>query len=140
MLCVLTHRRLKPGTYEEFRAAWQPNDWWPAFRNGYHLRSADDPDEVISFAFYDATPEEFEAIRDDPRWLEAEDQRLRRHGAVPGLDAARRRLRGGGGVLRRLARPPPADRAARGARSPLPSPGSISTRSTASGSKPAVVS
>ena len=78
MLCVLTHRRLKPGAYEEFRSAWQPNEWWPAFRNGYHLRSADDPDEVISFAFYDATPEEFEAIRDDSRWLEAEDQRLRR--------------------------------------------------------------
>jgi hypothetical protein len=78
VLCVLTHRRLKPGSYEEFRDAWQPNGWWPAFRNGYHLRATDDPDEVISFAFYDATPDEFEAIRDDPRWLEAEDQRLRR--------------------------------------------------------------
>ena len=78
MLCVLTHRRLKPGTYEEFRTAWEPNEWWPAFRSGYHLRSADDPDEVISFGFYDATLEEFERIRDDPRWLEAEDERLRR--------------------------------------------------------------
>jgi hypothetical protein len=62
VLCVLTHRRLKPGTYEEFRTAWEPNEWWPAFRSGYHLRSVD----------------EFEQIRDDPRWLEAEDERLRR--------------------------------------------------------------
>ena len=36
MLCVLTHRRLRPGAYEEFRSAWQPNEWWPAFRSGYH--------------------------------------------------------------------------------------------------------
>jgi hypothetical protein len=41
VLCVLTHRRLQPGTYDEFRAAWQPNEWWPAFRSGYHLRSAE---------------------------------------------------------------------------------------------------
>jgi hypothetical protein len=78
LLCVLTHRRLKPGTYDAFRAAWQPDDWWPAFTRGYHLRSLDDPDEVISFAFYDATMEEFEAIRDDPKWLESEERRLQR--------------------------------------------------------------
>ena len=51
MLCVLTHRRLKPGTYEQFRAAWQPNEWWPAFRRGYHLRAASHsavlPDEFL---------------------------------------------------------------------------------------------
>ena len=76
MLCVLTHRRLRPGGYDAFREAWRPDEWWPAFRHGYHLRSADDPDEVVSFAFYDATMEEFEAIRDDPGWLEAEERRL----------------------------------------------------------------
>src|SRR5215207_6311133 len=58
LLCVLTHRRLKPGTYDAFRDAWQPDDWWPAFKHGYHLRSLDDADEVVSFAFYDATEEE----------------------------------------------------------------------------------
>jgi hypothetical protein len=78
LLCVLTHRRLKPGSYDAFRDAWQPDDWWPAFTRGYHLRSLDDPDEVVSFAFYDATAEEFEAIRDDPQWLAAEDRRLQR--------------------------------------------------------------
>ena len=78
MLCVLTHRRLKPGTYEEFREAWRPDDWWPGFVRGYHLRSLDDPDEVVSFAFYDATAEEFESMRDSPDWLAAEDRRLQR--------------------------------------------------------------
>jgi hypothetical protein len=78
LLCVLTHRRLKPGSYDAFLAAWQPDEWWPAFKYGYHLRSLDDPDEVISFAFYDATAAEFEAIRDDAAWIAAEDRRLRR--------------------------------------------------------------
>ena len=78
MLCVLTHRRLKPGSYDAFREAWQPDEWWPAFTHGYHLRSLDDADEVVSFAFYDATAEEFEAIRDEPGWLAAEDRRLQR--------------------------------------------------------------
>jgi len=78
LLCVLTHRRLKPGTYDAFHSAWQPEDWWPSFTRGYHLRSLDDPDEVISFTFYAATMEEFEAIRDDPQWLASEERRLRR--------------------------------------------------------------
>jgi hypothetical protein len=78
LLCVLTHRRLRPGSYDAFREAWRPDDWWPAFTIGYHLRSLDDPDEVVSFAFYDATAEEFEAMRDDPHWLAAEDRRLQR--------------------------------------------------------------
>jgi hypothetical protein len=78
LLCVLTHRRLRAGSYEAFREAWRPDDWWPKFRHGYHLRSLDDPDEVVSFAFYDATMEEFEAMRDEPGWLEAEEKRLQR--------------------------------------------------------------
>ena len=78
MLCVLTHRRLRPGSYDAFLAAWRPDDWWPGFEHGYHLRSLDDPDEVISFAFYDTTAEEFERMRDDPQWINAEDRRLQR--------------------------------------------------------------
>jgi hypothetical protein len=78
VICVLTHRQLRPGTYEEFREAWRPDDWWPRFHHGYHLRSADDPDQVISCAFYDATVEEFEELRDDPGWMEHEDHRLQR--------------------------------------------------------------
>ena len=31
MLCVLTHRRLQPGSYDAFRAAWRPDDWWPSW-------------------------------------------------------------------------------------------------------------
>ena len=78
MICVLTHRHLKPGSYEQFRRAWEPEEWWPGFTRGYHLRSLDDPDEVISFAFYDVTVDEFERTRDDPSWIATEDRRLQR--------------------------------------------------------------
>jgi hypothetical protein len=78
VICVLTHRQLEPGTYEQFREAWRPGEWWPHFTHGYHLRSADDPDQIISFAFYDATIEEFDEMRDDPHWMADEDRRLQR--------------------------------------------------------------
>jgi hypothetical protein len=78
VICVLTHRQLRPDTFEAFREAWRPDDWWPHFTHGYHLRSADDPDQIISFAFYDVSVEEFEVMRDDPDWMENEERRLHR--------------------------------------------------------------
>lgn len=57
MLVALTVRKLKPGTYDAFRAAWEgdgtppPEGWVRA----YHVRSLSDPDEVISFGFFDGT-------------------------------------------------------------------------------------
>ena len=61
MLCALTHRRLKPGAYERFRAAWQPETWPPGWVRAYHVRNVDDEDEVISFGFFDGTLEELRA-------------------------------------------------------------------------------
>ena len=78
MICVLTHRRLKSGAWEQFRAAWEPDEWWAPLTRAYHLRSVDDPDEVISFGFFDGTLEDFERMRDTPEWNEGEDRRLKR--------------------------------------------------------------
>lgn len=61
MLCALTHRRLKPGAYERFRAAWQPETWPPGWARAYHVRNVDDEDEIISFGFFDGTLEELRA-------------------------------------------------------------------------------
>ena len=56
MICTLTARRLKPGSYEAFRAAWDvgaaagtPAGW----TNIYHARDIDDPDVVLSFGLFD---------------------------------------------------------------------------------------
>jgi hypothetical protein len=61
MICALTVRKLKPGTYEQFQEA---------FMGGFDenapegivrfnmLRNAEDPDEVISFGFFDGSAEQ----------------------------------------------------------------------------------
>jgi hypothetical protein len=62
MICTLTARRLKPGAYEAFRAAWDPGDdaaeviarWHPI----YHVRDVSDPDVIISFGFFNGSLEE----------------------------------------------------------------------------------
>jgi hypothetical protein len=63
MLVALTVRKLKPGSYDAFRAAWEgdgtppPEGWVRA----YHVRNVNDPDEVISFGFFDGSLEELRA-------------------------------------------------------------------------------
>ncbi|MBV9804952.1 MAG: hypothetical protein JO130_17260, partial [Solirubrobacterales bacterium] len=48
MICTLTARRLKPGTYDAFRAAWDPGGIPPGWTAIYHCRDVEDPDVVIS--------------------------------------------------------------------------------------------
>jgi len=61
MICALTVRKLKPGTYEQFRDAFMADfrDTPPeGFVRFDMLRNAEDPDEVISFGFFDGSVEE----------------------------------------------------------------------------------
>jgi hypothetical protein len=62
MLCALTVRKLKPGTFEDFRAAFMrdfdtgnPPEGWVRFNM---IRNAEDPDEVITFGFFTGTAEQ----------------------------------------------------------------------------------
>jgi len=59
---VLTGRKLKPGSYDDWRSAWKPAEW-PEGVTGYILRKVGDPDEVISFGFFEGTRAELEALR-----------------------------------------------------------------------------
>jgi hypothetical protein len=54
MHAFLTVRKLKPGTYDEWRRAWEPEDWPEYARKAYILRNLENADEVIAFGFYDA--------------------------------------------------------------------------------------
>ena len=81
MLCALTVRRLKPGTYDQFRAAWEPAPWPPFLSRAYLVRNQDDPDEVAAFGFLDMSAAELEALRDDPAFLMNEAGRMERIGA-----------------------------------------------------------
>jgi hypothetical protein len=82
MLCLLTVRRLKPGKQEEFRRSWAPERWHERLVRAYHVRNQDDPNEVITVAFFEGTPEEIDAMRDEPEWMAGEDRRLRRIAAL----------------------------------------------------------
>ena len=64
MLCALTVRRLKPGSFEQFKEAFVPSDdvevpsGWQRF---YALRNVGDENEVITFGFFDGTLDELRA-------------------------------------------------------------------------------
>lgn len=69
MLCALTVRNLKPGTMEQFKQAFIPDDvsnvpaGWKKF---YALQSVADPNQVITFGLFDGTLEELRASQQDP--------------------------------------------------------------------------
>ena len=79
MYCLLTVRQIKPGTYEQFRKAWEPSSYPPPFVKAYLLRNMEDPDEVTSFGFFDVdTADEVEAMRDNPEFMQIEMDRMSR--------------------------------------------------------------
>jgi hypothetical protein len=81
MMCGLVVRRLKPGSYQQFRQAWQPlsDDEWP--RGMVRLwigRSDDDPDVVATWGLFELDQEGLDNLRDDPHWMAAEARRMER--------------------------------------------------------------
>jgi hypothetical protein len=67
MICTLTARRLKPGTYEDFRATWDPSAA-PAevigrWKRIYHVRDLNDENVVISFGMFDGSEQELREMQ-----------------------------------------------------------------------------
>ena len=75
---VLTGRKLKPGSYDDWRTAWQPEEMPPGVK-AYILRKVSDPDEVIAFGFFDGTREEIEALRPESVAENARQTRMAPH-------------------------------------------------------------
>jgi len=74
MICALTVRTLKPGTFDEFHDAFlagmdadSPPAGWVRFDM---LRNADNPDEVITFGFFDGTVEDVRRDADESGYAE----------------------------------------------------------------------
>ena len=63
MKVVLTARRLRPGHYDAFRAAWEPDEMPKGFRRGYILRDPADHDVVVTFGIFDVTDEEARGLK-----------------------------------------------------------------------------
>jgi hypothetical protein len=75
MLCAHTVRRLKPGTFDQFRDAFMPSgEEFPAGWVRFHmLRGLADPDEVVTFGFFDGTLEELEGGQAESDFEERRD-------------------------------------------------------------------
>jgi hypothetical protein len=78
MLCAVTIRTLKPGTYDAFREDWEPQPWPAQLARVLVLRNDQDPDQVLTASFLDVGPDELDQLRDDPSLLGAEESRLSR--------------------------------------------------------------
>ncbi|HEX6689337.1 MAG TPA: antibiotic biosynthesis monooxygenase [Solirubrobacterales bacterium] len=65
MICALTVRTLKPGTYDQFHDAFiegmgeSPPEGFVRFNM---LRNAENPDEVITFGFFDGSVEQLREV------------------------------------------------------------------------------
>src|SRR4051794_2875041 len=66
MIVMFTARHLKPGSFEQFRRAWDPGDERPpGFQRAYHARNIRDEDEIISFGLFDMTMDDYRRWRED---------------------------------------------------------------------------
>jgi hypothetical protein len=82
MYAALTVRKLKPGTYDEWRRAWEPDEWPEGSQKAYILRNLQDPDEVIAFGFFEQNIEE---LKSDPEFVRKMDERVER--MAPHIDS-----------------------------------------------------
>lgn len=72
MYSALTVRKLKPGTYDEWRKAWEGDEEeMPEGVEVYVLRNLKDPDEIIAFGMFEGDIEEMKSSFD----VEAEQKR-----------------------------------------------------------------
>ena len=78
MLCAVTIRSIKPGSFEDFRREWEPRPWPPELSRVIISRNEQDPDQVLTASFIDVEPEHFDKLRDHPALLGAEEDRLSR--------------------------------------------------------------
>lgn len=78
MLCTVTVRRLRPGTYEAFREAVKPVRWPDGLTRVSVLRSQENPDEVATIGYLDMSPQHLEELRDSPEFVMSEAERLER--------------------------------------------------------------
>src|SRR4051812_20859032 len=78
MMCAFAVRKIKPESYDEFRRAWHHEPWLPRYERALVLRNDEDPDRVLTIAFFDGSADEYEAARDEPETMRAEAARLER--------------------------------------------------------------
>ena len=80
--CALTVRKLKPGSYDEWRQAWWPeDDQTPENAEVYILRNRKDPDEIIAFGLVEGDIDEIMGSFDE------ETERKRQEAMAPYVES-----------------------------------------------------
>ena len=82
---ALTARKLKPGSYDAWREAWERGDP-PSGATAYICRSVADPDEIVAFGMIDATPEQVQAFRESDTGDEGREEAMAPHVESVGTD------------------------------------------------------
>jgi len=84
---VLTVRKLKPGSYDDWRKAWEPEEW-PQGVKAHILRNLQDPDEVIAFGLFEGSLEELQALRPGEEQERAREEAMAQYVESVGADGA----------------------------------------------------
>ena len=64
MLVFFSGRRIKPGSWDQFRRAWEPEDAeLPKGAVIYHAKNVKDPEEIISFGIFDIDRDAVSSVR-----------------------------------------------------------------------------
>jgi hypothetical protein len=81
MFSALTVRKLKPGTYDEWRKAWGSDEDMPEGVEAYILRNLKDPDEIIAFGLIEGDLDELKAM------MKPEEDRKRQEAMAPYIES-----------------------------------------------------
>jgi hypothetical protein len=65
MKVAFTARRLRQGSYDGWRKAWEGDGPPAAVQRAYILRNPDDPDEIIAFGLFESGDDEMHSRNDD---------------------------------------------------------------------------
>jgi hypothetical protein len=79
--CALTVRKLKPGTYDEWRKAWGTDEDIPEGAEAYIVRNLNQPDEIVAFGLIEGDLEEIKGTMNE------DDERKRHEAMAPYIES-----------------------------------------------------
>ena len=82
---ALTARKLKPGSYDEWREAWESVEG-PSGATAHICRNVNDPDEIVAFGMIEATRRRAQAMRPQGDAEEAREAAMAPHVESVGTD------------------------------------------------------
>ena len=81
MYCALTVRKLKPGTYDDWRKAWGSDEDIPEGAEAYIVRNLKDPNEIVAFGLIEGNMDEIKEMMDE------DQERARQEAMAPYIES-----------------------------------------------------